>query len=113
MRFVSGVDTVTKEGNLFDKAEELNVDKVEPHIAEMFSRKPSQSKESTETETEDDNDIVSNDNIDKDNSVKDVTDSGKEKDKEVKHLQNGFITSLTFCFFQDELEKVPQKNGQS
>ena len=61
----------------------LNVDKVEPHIAEMFSRKPSQSKESKEADIEDAHDTVATDNIDKDNSVKDVTESVKEKDKEV------------------------------
>merc|ERR1712025_1337897 len=90
-------DITEKPGDavLTDKAEELNVDKVEPHIAEMFSRKPSQSKESKEADIEDDHDAVATDNIDKDNSVKDVTESVKEKDKE------------------DELVKVPQKNGQS
>merc|ERR1712048_404547 len=83
------------EKDITEKAEELNVDKVEPHIAEMFSRKPSQSKESKEADIEDDHDAAATDNIDKDNSVKDVTESVKEKDKE------------------DELVKVPQKNGQS
>lgn len=78
-------DITEKPGDavLTDKAEELNVDKVEPHIAEMFSRKPSQSKESKEADIEDDHDTVATDNIDKDNSVKDVTESVKEKDKEV------------------------------
>merc|ERR1719270_1023426 len=89
-------DITEKPGDavLTDKAEELNGDKVEPHIAEMFSRKPSQSKESKEADIEDDHDTVATNNIDKDNSVKDVTESVKEKDK-------------------DELVKVPQKNGQS
>ena len=74
-------DITEKQGDavLVDKAEELNVDKVEPHIAEMFSRKPSQSQDSKEADIEDDHDTVANGNIDEDNSVKDVTDSVKER----------------------------------
>jgi len=68
---------------LKDMAVEMNTDKVEEHIAEMFSRPVSDEKVETKvTEPQEEDDevqIISR--LTKDNSVKDVTDCIKEKEE--------------------------------
>jgi len=87
-------DITEKPGDnvVVDKAEKINDEKeVEPHIAELFSRKSTQVSKSTEAEAaqEDrDRDVE----ISEDNTVRDVTES-VAKDKE------------------DEPVKVPRENG--
>jgi len=86
--------SVAAEEELKDKAVEMNTEEVEEHIAEMFSRPVSDNKSETKVATpsqshEEQESIISR--LSKDNSVKEVTDCIKEK--------------------EDELVKVPQKNG--
>ena len=63
---------------LVDKAEELGEDKVEPHIAEMFSRPSSNKKQEAEAEAE----LAPEDEsrAQEDNTVRDVTDTVKDKE---------------------------------
>merc|ERR1711874_405000 len=68
------------EAELVDTADDLTEGEAEPHIVEMFSREDVAAREKEETE-----------NVIQDNSVKDVTDSVKDK--------------------EEEPVKVPQKNG--
>merc|ERR1712106_204378 len=78
-------DITEKAGDeeLKDTAVEMNTDKVEEHIAEMFSRPVSDEKVETKvTEPQEEDDevqIISR--LTKDNSVKDVTDCIKEKEE--------------------------------
>merc|ERR1712106_1264684 len=78
-------DITEKAGDeeLKDMAVEMNTDKVEEHIAEMFSRPVSDEKVETKvTEPQEEDDevqIISR--LTKDNSVKDVTDCIKEKEE--------------------------------
>merc|ERR1719436_2199015 len=91
-------DITEKPGDavVVDRAEELNVEPVEAHIAEMFSRKPSVPKLEAEVEAveavEDKDHEETPKSLLVDNSVKDVTDVVKEKEEEAP-------------------VKVPQKNG--
>eukprot|EP00092_Neocalanus_flemingeri_P029121 GFUD01031609.1.p1 GENE.GFUD01031609.1~~GFUD01031609.1.p1 ORF type:complete len:978 (+),score=383.40 GFUD01031609.1:80-3013(+) len=80
-------DITEKAGDeeLKDMAVEMNTDKVEEHIAEMFSRPVSETKVETKVETatelqdELQGEIISR--LTKDNSVKDVTESIKDKEE--------------------------------
>ena len=79
-------DITEKPGDavVVDRAEELNVEPVEAHIAEMFSRKPSVPKLEAEVEAvetvEDKDHEETPKSLLVDNSVKDVTDVVKEKE---------------------------------
>jgi LETM1 and EF-hand domain-containing protein 1 len=89
-------DITEKVGDeeLKDMAVEMNTDKVEDHIAEMFSRPVGEKKEETKVETviepEEENVQIMSRFIE-DNSVKDVNESIKDK--------------------EEDPVKVPQKNG--
>eukprot|EP00090_Calanus_glacialis_P034991 TRINITY_DN5966_c0_g1_i1.p1 TRINITY_DN5966_c0_g1~~TRINITY_DN5966_c0_g1_i1.p1 ORF type:complete len:969 (-),score=376.28 TRINITY_DN5966_c0_g1_i1:129-3035(-) len=89
-------DITEKDGDeeLKDMAVEMNTDKVEEHIAEMFSRPVGEKKEETKVETfaepeEENVQIMSR--FMEDNSVKDLNESIRDK--------------------EEAPEKVPQKNG--
>ena len=71
-----------------DKAEEMNTEPVENHIAEMFSRKASTT---TNESSKDDHDELETESSTEDNTVKDVTESAN-KDKEVM-----------FCLFDQKM----------
>merc|ERR1711892_926531 len=68
---------------LKDMAVEMNTDKVEEHIAEMFSRPVSDEKVETKVSEphEEDDEVQIISRLTKDNSVKDVTDCIKEKEE--------------------------------
>jgi len=89
-------DITEKAGDeeLKDMAVEMNTDKVEEHIAEMFSRPVGEKKEETKVETvtepEEENVQIMSRFIE-DNSVKDLNESLKDK--------------------EEDPVKVPQKNG--
>lgn len=89
-------DITEKAGDeeLKDMAVEMNTDKVEDHIAEMFSRPVGEKKEETKVETviepEEENVQIMSRFIE-DNSVKDLNESIKDK--------------------EEDPVKVPQKNG--
>lgn len=89
-------DITEKAGDeeLKDMAVEMNADKVEDHIAEMFSRPVGEKKEETKVETviepEEENVQIMSRFIE-DNSVKDLNESIKDK--------------------EEDPVKVPQKNG--
>merc|ERR1712029_211114 len=82
-----------------DKAEEMNTEPVENHIAEMFSRKASTT---TNESSKDDHDELETESSTEDNTVKDVTESAN-KDKEdepvkVPHEIEQNKRSLLFSF---------------
>ena len=89
------------EAELVDPASDLTEGEVEPHIVSMFSRDDvAGRKESETTELQD-----------QDNSITELSSSVKEK--EVGRLCISVLVRFTkSCItFQEEPEKVPQKNG--
>merc|ERR1711903_316123 len=80
-------DITEKAGDeeLKDMAVEMNADKVEDHIAEMFSRPVGEKKEETKVETviepEEENVQIMSRFIE-DNSVKDLNESIKDKEED-------------------------------